>query len=148
MHLRYFKSLAIVGALAAFAACNDSTSPGTQLAGGSYALQTVNGSNLPYTYPAGSSTVTIQSDVYTLNNDGSYTETISEMISNGVTSTPNTDSEAGTWVQSGSTVAFAPSYSTQNNYSQYAGTLSASSTFSHSTLTFQSGGTMWVYAHT
>ncbi|HEY5087156.1 MAG TPA: hypothetical protein VII66_07375 [Gemmatimonadaceae bacterium] len=148
MRVRNFRSLAVVVALAALAACTDNTSPVTQLSGGSYSLQTVNGTNVPYTYTSGSTTITIQSDIYTLNNDGTYSESISEIISNGFSSSPASDGESGTWSQNGNAVVFAPSYSTQNNYSQYTGALSGSSTFSHSTLTFSYSGVVWVYAHT
>lgn len=147
MRFRTFKSLAAVVALAAFAACSDSTSPSTQLAGGSYSLQSVNGSNLPYSYSSGSSTLTIQNDSYNLSNNGTYSETINETISNGYSSTPASDAEAGTWSQNGNAVVFAPNYSTQNNYAQYTGSLSTGGTFSHSSLTFSYSGVVWVYNH-
>ncbi len=147
MRFRTFKSLAAVVALAAFAACSDSTSPSTQLAGGSYSLQSVNGSNLPYSYSSGSSTLTIQNDSYNLSNNGTYSETINETISNGYSSTPASDAEAGTWSQNGNAVVFAPNYSTQSNYTQYTGSLSTGGTFSHSSLTFSYSGVVWVYNH-
>ena len=134
MRMSTFKSLPAIVAIAALvtvAACSDSTSPGSQYAGGSYALQSVNGTNIPYTYTSGSSTITIQSDIYTLNNDGTYSESINETVSNGFSSTPASDAEAGSWFQNGNAIVFKPNYNTQNNYSQYTGALSGSSTFSH-----------------
>jgi hypothetical protein len=149
MRTRAFKSLAAIGALAAFAACTDNTSPfNQQLSGGSYALQTVNGSSLPYSYTTGSITLTIQSDAYTLNSDGTYSEAINETIFNGFSTSPASDAEAGTWSQNGNAVSFAPNYSTQNNYTQYTGSLTAGGTFSHSSLTFSYNGVVWLYNHT
>lgn len=148
MRLRSFTSLGIAVALAATAACSDNTGPSNQLAGGSYDLLTVNGAAIPYTYTTGSQTVTIQSDVYTLNSDGSYAETINENVSNGFSSGPVTDNESGTWSQSGNTVNFYAQYSTlQPPPYQYQGTLTGGGTFSHSSLTVISGGVQWLYQH-
>ena len=148
--MRYmtFRSLAAVAALTALAACTDNTSPSTQLAGGSYSLQTVNGNGLPYSYTSGSNTLTIQNDMYTLNNDGTYSETINETISNGYSTSPASDAESGTWSQNGNAVVFSPSYSTQSNYTQYTGSLTTGGTFSHSSLTCSYNGVVWVYDHT
>lgn len=146
-----FRSLAAVAGvvtLAALAACTDNTAPSTRFAGGSYSLQTVNGNGLPYSYTSGSNTLTIQSDTYTLSNDGTYSEAINETISNGYSTSPASDAESGTWSQNGNAVVFSPSYSTQNNYTQYTGSLTAGGTFSHSSLTFSYNGVVWVYDHT
>ncbi len=148
MRSTIFKSLATVVALVGAVACSDNTSPSSQFAGGTYALQTINASNLPYTYSSGSGTVTIQSDMYTLNSDGTYSETINETISNGSGSSPASDAEAGTWSQNGNAVVFSPTYSTQGTYAQYTGSLTGSGTFSHSSLTFSYNGVVWVYNHT
>jgi len=147
LRFRTFGSIATLAALAAFAACTDSTSPYSHSAGGTYDLQTVNGNGMPYSYNTSSGTLTINSDIYTLADDGSYNETISETISNGFGSAPATDGESGTWYQNGNAVVFSPSYSTQNNYTQYTGALSGSGTFSHSSITFSYNGVVWVYNH-
>lgn len=151
MRMNTFKSLPAIVAIAALttvAACSDNTSPSSQYAGGSYALQSVNATNVPYTYNSGSGTITIQSDIYTLNGDGTYSESINETISNGYSSAPASDAESGTWYQNGSALVFEPTYSTQGNYSQYTGALSGSGTFSHSSITFSYNGVVWVYNHT
>lgn len=148
MLTRTFRSLAVLGALAAFAACSDTTSPYGGSVGGSYALQTVNGNTLPYSYTSGGRNISIQNDVYTLNNDGTYSESINETVSSGGSFSPASDAEAGTWYQSGSSIVFTPNYSTQNNYAQYTGSLSNASTFSHSSITFSYNGVTWVYNHT
>ena len=147
MRFRTLGSLATVAALTAFSACTDNTSPSNQSAGGTYDLQTVNGTSLPYSYNTSSGTLTIESDTYTLNGDGTYNETISETISNGVGNSPTSDAEAGTWYQNGNAVVFSPSVSTQNNFTQYTGALSGSGTFSHSSITFSYNGVVWVYDH-
>ncbi len=148
MRTHTFKSLAAIAVLTVAAACTDNTAPPTQITGGSYSLQTVNGTAVPYSYSSGANTVTIQRDVYTLNNDGTYNESINETNYNGYTTNSANDAEAGTWSQNGNAVVFAPSYSTQGNYNQYTGSLIGSSTFSHSSLTFSYNGVVWVYNHT
>ena len=148
MLTRTLKSLAAVAALAVFAACSDTTSPYGTSVGGSYSLQSVNGTTLPYTYTSGGTTISIQNDIYTLNNNGSYSETISETISNGSSYSPASDAESGTWYANGSAIVFTPTYSTQNNYAQYTGSLSSASTFNHSSITFSYNGVVWVYNHT
>ena len=145
--LRPLAAMLAVASLAAFAACSDNTLTGTQSAGGSYALQSVNGTNLPYSYVASGGTITIQNDVYTLSSNGSYSEAINETVSNGNSSSPASDAESGTWYQSGNAIVFSPSYSTQGNTSQYTGSLSTGSTFSHSSITFSYNGVVWVYNH-
>jgi hypothetical protein len=146
-----FRSVTMLGAvfaLATLAACTDNTAPSTRIAGGAYALSTVNATGLPYSYSVGSTTVTIDSDVYTLQSNGDYSETIDETISNGVSSSPASDAESGTWTQNGNAIVFYPSYSTQGNTSQYTGSLTSGGTFSHSSLTFSYNGVVWVYNHT
>lgn len=147
MRFHTFGSMMTVALLATLAACTDNTSPFDHSAGGTYDLQTVNGNSMPYSYNTSSGTLTINSDVYTLSNNGTYNETISETISNGFSSSPTSDAEAGTWYQDGDAVVFSPNYSTQNNYTQYTGALSGSSTFSHSSITFSYNGVVWVYDH-
>ncbi len=148
MRTSTFKSLAAIGALALLAACSDTTSPYSTAVGGTYSLNTVNGTNLPYTYTSGNSTITIQNDIYTLNGDGTYSEAINETVSNGGGGySPASDAEAGTWYQNGNAVTFSPNYSTQNSYAQYTGSLQTGSTFSHSSITFSYNGVVWVYNH-
>ena len=151
MRTSTFRSLTAflaVASLGTLAACSDNTLTGTQPAGGSYSLQSVNGTSIPYSYVSGGTTITIQSDIYTLSTDGSYSEAINETLSNGYNSSPASDAEAGTWYQSGNAIVFSPNYSTQGNSTQYTGSLSGGGTFSHSTITFSYNGVVWVYNHT
>lgn len=69
------KMLVIAALALGLAACNDSNNligPGSSLSG-EYALQTVNGNALPYTFSDGS---TVSSDVLTLFTDGSFSESV------------------------------------------------------------------------
>lgn len=146
--LRSLPAFLAIASIAAFSACSDNTLTGTQSVGGSYSLQTVNGTNVPYSYVSGGTTITIQNDVYTLSSDGSYSESINETLSNGNSSSPASDAEAGTWYQSGNAIVFSPNYSTQGNSTQYTGSIAGGGTFSHSSITFSYNGVVWVYNHT
>lgn len=140
-------SLVLASAVAAFVACSDTTGIGNTTVGGSYVLASVNNNSVPFTYTSGSNTITINSDVYNLQSNGTYSETINETISNGVSSSPASDAESGTWTQNGNAVVFYPSSSTQGNTAQYTGSLTSGGTFSHSSLTFSYSGVVWIYSH-
>ena len=94
----------ILLALAAFAVvgCGDSTGPAAS-ATGTWQLQTVNGSALPYTlaFLAGPPVYRLEivNDLFVVNGDGTYdeTSTIRETQGSQVTTTDEFDS--GTWVQ-------------------------------------------------
>lgn len=147
--IRALPAIVALTALATLAACTDNTSPnGNQLAGGTYALQTINNSPLPYSYSFSSGTVSIQSDTYTLNTNGTYSEQINELVSNNNGTSSATDTESGTWSQSGNSVFFSPITSTQGNYSAYTASFTNGSTFNHSSLSFSYNGVVWVYNHT
>ena len=147
-----FRSLAALGVaitIVATAACTDNSGPNGRAAGGLYALTSVNGTALPYTYSTGgSSTITLQSDVYTINTNGTYTEVINENVYNGFTSTPTTDNESGNWSQTGSTISFSPTFSSFNTtLTPYSGTLSSGGLFGNDALVFDSGSGQLVYQH-
>jgi hypothetical protein len=138
----------LVGALgaSAFVACADITSPANQSAAGRYALQTVNGYTLPYTFGSGNSTVSLQSDFYTLSNDGTYTETTNETVSNGFQYQNVTQNESGRWSQNGNAVSFYPSFNSQGNLNPYTGSLSGGGILSGGlSLTIGVNGVVSVY---
>ncbi|MDQ6771172.1 MAG: hypothetical protein M3Z54_14440 [Gemmatimonadota bacterium] len=125
-------------------ACSDLTG-NTSRADGVYYLQTYNNTPLPYTYrDANNNTITIQSDTYSLNSDGSYTEFATYLINNATQS----QTESGTWSQSGSVVTFYPSQSTfGGTLTPYTGNLGNSSSFSGArTLSFNISGTTAIYS--
>ena len=69
------RRIALLLAVVALAACNDSTSPNGS-AVGNYSLRTINGSNLPYTFQDNSVLV---SDQLTLNSNGTYVDMTSKL---------------------------------------------------------------------
>ncbi|HEY8310182.1 MAG TPA: hypothetical protein VIG47_06475, partial [Gemmatimonadaceae bacterium] len=141
-------SLIVLAALTTVVACTDMTGLGNQTIGGTYALASVNSNGIPFTYTSGSNTITINSDIYTLQRNGTYSEIIDETVSNGYSSSPASDAESGTWTQSANAVVFYPSYSTQGSTTQYTASLTSGSTFSRSSLTFSYSGVVWIYNHT
>ena len=84
----------------------DSTGP-VASAEGTWSLQSVGGSALPYTYAFDAATShrsEVLSDVFELNADGSFTETFTTRDTQGTTVTTETAADGGTWHQSGKTV--------------------------------------------
>lgn len=84
----------------------DSTGP-VASAEGSWSLQTVGGTALPYTYAydaASQHRQEVLSDVFDMNSDGTYVETFTTRDTQGTTVTTETATDAGTWSQSGRTV--------------------------------------------
>jgi len=112
-------------------ACNDSTNPDTADISGTYTLQSIAGVTLPYSFqPDATTTITLTSDVLTVNRDGTWTETETvQQVANGQTTT-NTTSDGGTWTRSGTTVNFA---------SQIDGSLVYVGTYGDNTLTLDAG---------
>jgi len=106
-------------------ACSDLTGT-TARADGFYSLQTLDGNTLPYSYvDNNSNNITIQSDTYTLNSDGTYNESASYRI-NGST---QSQTESGTWTQSNNIVTFNVFQSSTNNSGSYQGTIGNSNSF-------------------
>lgn len=148
MRFRSFAALGVAITIVATAACTDNSGPNGRVAGGLYALTTVDGASLPYSYSTGSTTFTVQSDVYTINSNGTYSEVIQESVYNGFTTSPATDNENGTWTQSGATVNFNPTYSTYNtSLTPYSASISTGGLFGSDALVVMSGQDQFVYQH-
>lgn len=84
----------------------DSTGP-VASAEGTWNLQTVGGTALPYTYFYDASTshrLEVLSDVFVMSAGGTYIETFTTRETLGTQVTTSTDSDAGTWSQSGKAV--------------------------------------------
>jgi len=131
--------LLLIGA----AACSDLTGI-TGPADGFYSLQTVNGTSLPFTTTdnLGNQT-TVQSDTYSINSDGTY----SELGSFRINGAQGSQSESGTWSQSSNVVSFNPTQSSINNLTPYQGVLSNNSSFGGTrTLTISINGITGVYS--
>lgn len=145
MQQRLRSSLAMgLAALALGAAgCTDVTSTNSSAAG-IYALQTVNGNPLPFSVQQSNGTVvTIQSDVYTLNTDNTYSERTSETLGNGQTVTR---AEEGDWSQNNNAIQFVPTVNTGGQYTNYTGSLTGGGLLSSGlTLTIGINGIVEVY---
>ena len=131
--------LLLIGAVA----CSDLTGINAA-ADGFYSLQTVNGTFLPFTTTdnLGNQT-TVQSDTYSINSDGTY----SELGSFRINGNQGSQSESGTWSQSNNVVQFNPTLSSINNFTVYQGVLGNSSSFGGArTLTISINGIIGVYS--
>jgi hypothetical protein len=124
--------------LAAAVACGgDSTSPINASIAGTYKLQTINGSALPYTIlQVGNDKVEFMDDQVTVNDGGTYTESGHiRTTENGVVTTEAVV-DAGTYVRTGTAITF---HSTSDN-SDTPGSISGNS------ITVVSSGLSAVYA--
>jgi hypothetical protein len=124
-------------------ACSDVTGNNVD-AQGSFFLQTVNGTRVPYSYVDQSSgaTITVISDQYVLNGNGTYNDLQSSQ-SNGVS---QSGTEFGTWTQSNNTVFFQPS---QSDFSlqPYQATVQNNGQFGgNRTLTISLNGSTAIYS--
>jgi len=131
------KKLIAMLALATLVACGDnSTNPNTDSISGTYTLQTINGSQIPYTVSNGSTSTTLTSDVLTVADNGSWSEIITyRQTVNGTTSN-GTESDSGTWSRSGTSVNF---YSNVYQSTSYAGS------YSNNTLSMSDGSLNYVW---
>jgi hypothetical protein len=117
------RKIALLLAVVALAACNDSTSPNGN-ASGTYSLRTINGSNLPYTFSDNS---VLTSDQLTLNSNGTYIDVAT--FSNAGSST-----EQGLWSINNNLITFED----QTDGITYTGSVSGSVL----TETFNSNGSV------
>lgn len=145
MQHRLRSSLAMGLTLVALGAvgCTDLTSTNASGAG-TYVLATVNGNPLPFqVQQTNGSVVTIQSDVYTLSSDNTYTEMTTLKLSNGQTTTA---SEQGDWSQNDTAIQFMPTVSSSGTYVNYTGSLSGGGLLSGGrSLTIGLNGVVEVY---
>ena len=97
------RKLFVMAALALAAACGDSTSAAS--VSGTYNLQTVNGSVLPYVFQASNPKIEIISEQMVLNSNGTFTITdVERTTPTGGSPSNATFSETGTWSLSGNTI--------------------------------------------
>lgn len=129
-------------------ACSDLTGNNAR-ADGVYFLQRVNGNPVPYSYVDNntSNTLTVMSDDYSLNSDGSYSDQQLYTEYTGTQTLNRSYSESGTWTQSNNVVSFYPSQSSTNNLTRYQGTIGNSNVFGGTrTLSINFSGTTWFYS--
>ena len=125
-------------------ACSDVTGANAR-ADGVYQLQTINGNSIPYAYVDNTTghTLTVNSDIYSLNSDGSYSDQQLYM-DNGLN---RSYTESGSWSQNNNVVSFFPSQSSTGNLSTYQGTLNNSNVFGGTrTMSINFSGTVWLYS--
>jgi hypothetical protein len=98
--------LLAIGAVSLFA-CGDSSGPGNASAEGTWDLIRINGSPLPFTVIeiAGSYRYEVISDRFVVHSNGTWNETFTYRETENGTVSTTTESDAGTWAQSGSTVS-------------------------------------------
>jgi hypothetical protein len=139
-----YSKLLLAGALliGSATACSDLTGNNVN-AEGAYQLQRVNGSVVPYTYTdQNGNSIYLQSDVYSLNNDGSYTE-FRTWRTNGLA---QSGTEDGDWSQSNNVVYFTPTTS-DFSLQQYQANVRNDGEFGGSrTLTISINGTTAIYS--
>ena len=121
--------VAFIGVLAAtvVAACgsDSAASPTAATLAGTYDLQTVNGSSLPYVLlQSETKSVTILDDHIVIADGGTWSEggTV-RVVTNGVTTT-EVSTDAGTWVRSGDGIVL---HSTTADLTAYSGTFTSTS---------------------
>jgi hypothetical protein len=110
------RRLLLVCAAIALAGCGDSTGP-VASAEGTWNLQTVNNSPLPYTVAFIANPtyrLEIVNDVFIVHGDGTYDETFTSRETNGTTVTTTDDADNGTWVQHGSALTITSSDGTSS----------------------------------
>ena len=104
------KLIALAAIVATATSClNTDTNTGPLVGdlAGTYALQTMNGTALPFSIVSHDTTVLIDTDVLTLGSNGDWTETVTYRQTAGANQTTNESfSLAGIWVRSGNSVNF------------------------------------------
>ena len=109
--------------LSACSGSSDSTptSPSSASIAGSYHLTAMGGNNLPFTYQSGTTKYVVTSDVLTVaeggtwTESGAYTQTVGGVASNQVIS------DGGSWTRAGSAVSFNHSNGTVSYSGQFTG---------------------------
>jgi hypothetical protein len=125
-------------------ACSDLTGANGR-ADGVYYLQDVNNNSLPFSYVDNSTghTLTVQSDQYLVNSDGTYSDQQS-YTDNGA---QRSYTESGNWSQSGTVVTFTPFFSSTNNITAYQATIATGGSFGGTkTMSINFSGTVWYYS--
>lgn len=76
--------------------CSKAFTPGT--VAGTWILRTVNGTNPPFEFTEGSTTVRITSGVLNLREDQTYAFTLEVVIDDGTSTTPESQEDSGTYL--------------------------------------------------
>ena len=93
----------------AWVGCDDSTDVGANISG-RYELRTVNGGTLPYTVIAiGNDRLEILSGFLQANSDMTFSFSLTSRVSQGGQTQTTTETDSGTWTQTGNQVVFRSS---------------------------------------
>jgi hypothetical protein len=120
------RRLLVAAALALTLACSvgdAGTNANNTAIAGTYALQTINGSGLPFTFVSGTDSLTVSTDTIAVAADGSWAESYAyrQTVSGQVTT--GTQVDGGLWVTDGNQIEFD---STLSGLVVYTGTFTAS----------------------
>ena len=109
--MRHFLVITLALVSTVLAACGDSTGPsrtGTTGIAGTYNLQTVNGSPLPYTViQVGQDKLEVTAGRVTLTADRTFSASITFRETENGTATTTTETDSGTYTQNGTAINFA-----------------------------------------
>jgi hypothetical protein len=121
MRDKFTRAIALCVATISLVACggDSPTSPASASIAGTYQLKTINGSALPFTYQSGLNKIVITSDVITVAEGGTWTETGHFTLSYNGQTTDQVIADGGTWTRAGTDVSF---YSVQQGEVSYSGT--------------------------
>jgi hypothetical protein len=118
------KLIALVAIFATAACSSDSpTNPNSASIAGTYALTAINGSPLPFTLQSGTTTVVLLTDVITVADGGTWSETGTYRVTQNGSTSNQAFADGGTWTRAGSGVSF---YSTSLAATSYSGTFTGS----------------------
>ncbi len=111
--LRFLTIMTVVLAGGLLTACGDdgdATGTGGTSIFGTYALQTVNGTSLPFVLiQIGNDKIEVTAGSVRLNSDNTYSVSVTFRLTEAGTVTTETDTGAGTYTASGSTIQFSDS---------------------------------------
>lgn len=129
-------------------ACSDLTGANARV-DGVYFLQRVNGNPVPYSYTDNTTghTLTVMSDTYSVNSDGTYSDQQIYREDTGTQILNKSYTESGSWAQRNNVVSFYPAQSSTGNLTLYQGTIGNSNVLSGArTLSISFSGTTWFYS--
>jgi hypothetical protein len=132
------KLIALLAFVAAAGCGSDKvTNPASDSIAGTFSVTSVDGNPLPYTVQSGTSSATLTTDVLTVADGGTWTETWSYTLTVNGSTTNQTQSDGGTWTRSGAAVSF---------YSNLSSAVAYTGTFTGGGFTLSDGTSSWLFA--
>ena len=133
--MRRFVAAAAV-ALTLACGSDGSTTPTNTAIAGTYSLQTINGSALPFTFVSGTDSLTVTADTILVGSDGTWSESVAYRQTVGGQVTTGTQIDGGVWLANDTQVEFD---------STVSGLLVYTGTFTNSALNLTDGSTAQVF---